>query len=120
MTFPLNPPVPGVRAATTPHRARSKPFVFTTSGTLYLPPSIPSWAACNGTATIRYFLGRKVVGSTVAALQPNCAFAGQVAFARKPDRVRKNRVVRLYVFVRFTGNGCLAPKHARVEHVTLG
>lgn len=120
MTFPLTRPVPGVTAATTPHRARSKPFVFTTSGTVHLPGSIPSWAGCNGTATIRYFLGRRVVAATAAAVQPNCTFAGQVSFARKPGRGPRKRIVQLYAFIHFTGNGYLAPKHARVERVTLG
>jgi hypothetical protein len=120
MTLPLTRPLPSVRASTTPHRARSKPFVFTTSGTVSPPGSIPSWAGCSGTATIRYFLGPRVAGATTAALQPNCTFAGQVAFARKPGHGPRRRIVRLYAFVRFTGNGYLAPRHAGVERVTLG
>jgi len=120
MTLPSTRPVPIVHAATTPHRVGSRPFVFTTSGAVLLPGSIPSWAGCGGTVTVRYFLGPRVVGSTLAPVQANCAFAGQVAFARKPGRGPRRRIVRLYVFVRFAGNGYLTPTHARVKHVTLG
>jgi phosphodiesterase/alkaline phosphatase D-like protein len=120
MTFPVDRPAPAVRAVTAPHHSRSRPFVFTTSGTVLLPPGIPSWAGCGGTATIRYFLGPRRVASTVAAIQPSCSFTGQVAFARKPGRGPSNRIVRLNVFIHFNGNGYLAPEHARVEHVILG
>lgn len=120
MTYPLSPPAPRVRAFTSPHFVPSEPFVFTTSGYIAGPSWIPGAYDCTGDVAIRFFLGRREVGSTLAAVQPNCTYAGQVAFSRLPGRGKRGRHVVLWGFVRFLGNGYLATAHARPRAVTLG
>jgi hypothetical protein len=118
MTEPYPRPFPGVTALTTPHKDKKKPFTFTTFGTV--SGQYPADLQCTGTATIRYLLGRKQVASTVAALQPNCTFSGQVVFRHLPGRGSPRRQVDLRVLILFNGNGYLAPKSARAEQVVLG
>ena len=117
MTEPYPRPYPHVGAVTTPRRVRHRPFVFTTFGTVTGP--YPASLQCNGTVTIRYLLGGRQVGGTTTAVQPNCTFAGQVAFARKPGRHPRPREV-LQLLIHFNGNGWLAPKFAHGEGVRLG
>jgi hypothetical protein len=116
LTEPSPRPVPRVRASTTPHRARNKPFVFTTNATVIGPGLIPAADQCNGGAAIRYYNGKRVVGFTVAALAPNCTFSAPVSFSR---RIGKHST-RLRVAIHFRGNGYLAPADAPSEYVTLG
>ncbi|MGO9900895.1 MAG: fibronectin type III domain-containing protein [Solirubrobacteraceae bacterium] len=116
LTEPSPRPIPRVRASTTPHRARHKPFVFTTNATVVGPASIPAPYECTGSAAIRYWDGRKVVRLTVAALAPNCTFSAPVSFAHQIGR----HSTRLRVTIFFRGNGYLAPVNARSEFVTLG
>lgn len=116
LTEPSPRPVPRVRASTTPHRARHKPFVFTTNATVIGPASIPAAYGCTGVAAIRYWDGKKVVRFTVAALAPNCTFSAPVSFAHQIGR----HSTRLRVTIFFRGNGYLAPVNARSEYVTLG
>ncbi len=120
MTYPSARPVAHVRATTIPHRARRKPFLFTTSGRVVGPSWIPGAFACSGTVTIKSFFAARRVRYSAAAVQPDCTFAAQTAFARKPGRGPKNRQVRLNVFIRFLGNGYLAPTTPRRETIVLG
>jgi hypothetical protein len=115
LTEPSPRPVPRLRATTSPSRARSKPFVFTTRATVSGPGWIPASLACTGSAAIRYFDGKRLVGFAVATVQPNCTLSTQVAFRRKIGR----RATPLKVVVHFRGNGYLAPVD-RTDHVTLG
>ncbi len=116
LTEPSPRPIPRVRASTIPHRARRKPFVFTTNGTVIGSASIPASYECTGSAAIRYWEGRKVVRLTVAALAPNCTFSSPVSFSHQIGR----HPTRLRVTIFFRGNGYLAPVKARSEFVTLG
>jgi hypothetical protein len=118
MTFPARRQAPGVRASTRPHRARRRPFVFTTSGMILPPRSIPAAFACSGNVTIRFFLGRRRVSFILVPIQPNCTFSGTTAFNRRPGRGRGRR--RLRVVIRYAGTGYLAPASARRETVVLG
>jgi hypothetical protein len=119
MTLPSPRPVPQVHALTTPHRARHRPFVFTTYGTVSGPSSFSPAQDCNGNATIRYLLRRRVVALIVTAVQPNCTFSAQMRFAHKPGRHRRRKLT-LRVLITFDGNGYLAPVRARPEKVVLG
>ena len=114
LSEPSPRPAPRVRATTTRFRASSKQYVFATHGTVSLPALIPASYGCAGTAAIRYLLGKREYASTLAPLQPNCVFSGQVSLRR-----RRLRPVRLRVLVHFTGNGYLAPRSARAEQVVL-
>lgn len=121
MTYPSPRPLPAVSARTKPHRKRKQPFVFTTTGSLAGPSSIPQVYACSGEVTIKSFFGARRVGFAVATVQPNCTFSAQTEFFRKPPgHGPANRVARLNVFVRFLGNGYLAPVRARRETIVLG
>ncbi len=120
MTYPSHPPVARLSALIAPHRARSKPFLFTTSGSVGGPSWIPGLFACAGTITIKSFFGPRRVGYSTAPVQPNCTFAAPTVFPRKPGRGPKNRQVPLNVFIRFLGNGYLAPTAPRRETIVLG
>ncbi len=118
MTYPSVASVPRVRARTTPRHARSHPFVFTTSGRVIGPSSVPDQFACSGTAEVRLFLGRRRVAREFAPVQPTCTFSVQTGLAHRPGH-RHGRV-RLRVLVQFLGNGYLARHRAAVEHVSVG
>jgi hypothetical protein len=120
MTLPRHRPVPSIRARTKPGHDGHKPFTFTTSGSIKGPNFIPALYDCNGNVTVRFFFGRRRVGSTLLPLQPNCKFAGQTVFNRLPHHGRVPRPVKLTVFVRYAGNGYLTPRKAKPETVTEG
>ncbi|MGA2929047.1 MAG: fibronectin type III domain-containing protein, partial [Solirubrobacteraceae bacterium] len=120
LTEPSPRPVPSVRASTTPHRDRRRPYVFTTGATVVLPSSIPAAYGCNGTATIRYLFGRRVIRTVTAGVQSNCTLGVQTGFNRLPGRGSAGRQVTLKIAIEFNGNGYLAPAKARAEHVRLG
>jgi hypothetical protein len=121
-TFPTLRPYPKVHAATKPHRAPSKPFVFTTTGSVVPSRSFPSAVECNGFVAIRYFLGHRQVALRFATVQPNCTFSHQATFAHTfayhPGHKRPGSE-RLRLVVRFRGNSYLAPEPAPNEHVNL-
>jgi|GEM_PF-4449951 len=120
MTLPARRPIPRVRAGTSPRRARRRPFVFTTRGSVTHPGWIPAAYACTGDVAIRFLRGRRQVAQTLVPLQPSCAFSGRTVFRRLPGRGRRRRAVTLTVRVRFTGNGYLAPRRGRAQTVVLG
>jgi hypothetical protein len=122
VTLPSPRPVPRVTATTVPHKARRKPFVFTTYGTVVGSPAFPAAGQCTGDARVRYFFGRRQVSSAVVPIQPNCTFSSQAAFTHTFARrgQKRPRVQRLRVQIRFLGNGYLAPASPRNEHVVLG
>lgn len=75
MTYPSPRPVPRVEARTSPGRARHRPYVLTTSGSVIGPASIPDQYACNGNVTIRFFRvgsrsGSRSPGSSPTARLP--------------------------------------------------
>lgn len=115
-TLPFPRPLPRVRASTGPHRARHKPYLFSTTGQVALPASIPAALGCNGTVAIRYFVGHRSVALGLAAVQPNCSFGGAVTFHKLVNKVS----TRLRVEIRFRGNAYLASTSARVQRVRLG
>lgn len=120
MTFPSPRPIPRVPARTTPGRDRHRPFVFTTSGKVVGPASIPKSLSCFQNVTVRFMLGRKVVGFGFADVLPDCTFRTQTVFNRLPGRGNRRRQVSLRVLIHYRGNGYLAPADAKVERVTLG
>ncbi len=122
-TFPSPRPKPQVSARTTPGRDKGRPFVFTTSGKVIGPASIPKSLSCFSDATIHFMLGRRLVGFGLATVLPDCTFTAQTVFNRMPGRAKKHqrhRQVHLRVFIHFRGNGYLAPSDAKPESVTLG
>jgi hypothetical protein len=120
MTYPSPRPVPAVFASTRPHRARHRPYVFTTTGVVAGHPSIPNQYACNGNVTIRFFRGLRQVGFTLAGIQPNCTFSARTVFGRIPGGRRGPRPVGLRVVIRSIHNNYLGTNRAPIEHVKLG
>jgi hypothetical protein len=114
MTYPAKRPTPSVRQSTNPRHRSHRPFAFTTTGRVSHPSWIPDQYACTGQVRVRWFLGRRAIKTVLVPLQPNCTFAAQTLFHRHWKQP-------LNGFVRFLGNGYLAPAatahHARV---TLG
>jgi phosphodiesterase/alkaline phosphatase D-like protein len=119
MTYPSPRPVPRVTGNTRPGRARHKPYVLSTSGSLIGPSWMPAGYRCSGNVTIRFFAGVKQVAFTLAGVQPNCAFSAQSVFTRKPLR-KVHGPVRLRIVVRYVSTPYLATNRAGIEHVTLG
>jgi hypothetical protein len=115
LTEPAIRPHPRLRASTKPGRASQKPYVFTTTAQLSGPSFIPAALGCVGDATIRYFDGKRQVGSTSAVVQPDCTFSAQVSFRR----LIGHRRAALKVEIQFDGNGYFAAVQS-TEHVTLG
>lgn len=120
-TLPDPAPAPSVSAKTTPRRAKHAPYVLTTNGTVHVPASIPASVACFGSATVKYFVGKRQVGFTSASLLGNCTFSATTKFSKLPGKHKRHQKTEtLKVFVHFRGNGYLAAAFARTEKVTLG
>lgn len=122
ITYPSPRPVPQVRATTRPHRARHRPYELTTHATVLGPRSLPDPIACgqNANATISYFLGRRRVAFSFAAVQSNCTFSSTVVFKHGFRHRRHAGSTYLRVVIHFRGNGYLAPANAGKERVRLG
>ena len=124
-TYPTIRPYPkGLRVSTSPSRDRTKPFIFTTSGTLVPSTDFPAAPQCNGTVNVQFLVGKRQVHLGRAAVQSNCTFSTvsifNHTFALKAG-ARRPATQRLTVVVRFGGNNYIAPsKNPRIGHVTLG
>lgn len=105
-----------VTVRTTPSRARHKPFLFTTTGTVVPAVAFPPGVACTGLVNIRYLSARRAVAFRRVALQSNCTYGTQVGFRR----LIGHRKAELRVVVRFKGNAYLRPAGARTRRVRLG
>jgi hypothetical protein len=124
-TFPtVRPYPPAFRASTAPSRDRTKPFIFTTTGSLVPSSRFVSSAQCTGNVFVRYFIGARQVSLSRTSIQADCTYRSQAVFthtfAFKVGGKRPS-TEQLRVEVRFGGNGYLAPTaRARVGHVILG
>lgn len=114
-TEPSTRPKPGLSVHTSPSRDRSKPYTFTTTGKLSGANSIPSASKCSGTASLKYYVGRRKIGSVAAQVGPDCSFSGQNAFRH----VHAATPARITIKVHFNGNGYIAPVD-RSNTVTAG
>jgi hypothetical protein len=114
LSEPSPRPVPALNARTTRSRVPPQRFLFTTTGTVGLPASIPAAYGCGGDVLISYVWGRHTYASTLAPVGTNCAFAGQVSVRR-----RRRHPVELRVVIRFEGNGYLAPRTVHAGRVLL-
>jgi phosphodiesterase/alkaline phosphatase D-like protein len=119
MTHPTTRPKAGIKARTKPGIDRKQPYTFTTSGSVNRR-GFPGGFACNGQLTVKYFSGRKRVGTFLIPLGGNCTFSGKNTFRKLPRQGRVHGQVHLTVRIRYGGNGYLAPVNAKPEHITLG
>jgi hypothetical protein len=118
MTYPVRRPVPRVRARTVPGRATHKPFTFVTIGRISHPAWMPPTYACSGNVRVRWWLGRRKVKTTIVSLRPDCTFAAQTVFTRRPPHAPKP--TPLIGFVTYLGTGYLAPAQTpHRRHITL-
>jgi hypothetical protein len=115
-TAPFPPPAPRVTATTTPRKRRHKPFTFNTFGRVIGPQTLPQSEACSANAIVDFYLGRRLLHSTSAAIQPNCTFFAQTSLGHSP---RRHGAAKLTVKVRFVGNIWLSAASARDQTVTL-
>ena len=119
MTHPAKRPKAGITARTKPGTDRSRPYSFTTSGTIN-HRNIPGTFGCNGQITVKYFSGRHRVGTFLIPLGGDCRFSGKNTFHKLPKRGRVDHRVHLKVEIRYGGNGYLAPVSAKNEAIALG
>lgn len=114
-TRPLHAPKAGLHARTTPGRDARSPYRFTTRGSLRGGHFIPAADRCTGTVDVRFYNGRRRLGSGVANVASNCTFSVSTRFRHSHARGR----VGLRVVVAFAGNGYLASS-STIDHVTVG
>lgn len=120
-TLPDPAPTPRLRATTKPSRAKHRPYVVTTTGSVSVPSSVPASLACFGSASIRYLVNGHQVGSTLAQLLGNCTFSATARYSKLPGkRQRHHKTESLKVLVRFRGNGYIGPSATKTDTVTLG
>jgi hypothetical protein len=117
MTLPIHRPVPQIHARTTPHRDATKPYVFTTSGSVHGPSWIPAIYDCRGNVSIRYFRGSRRIGSTLVPLGPDCKFSGQTVFNKLPGG---HAPVAITVIAHYLGNFYLTPHKTSGQTITFG
>lgn len=118
MTLPLHRPVPQIRARTKPLHDASKPFVFTTTGSVHGPSWIPAIYDCRGNVSIRFFRGSRRIGSTLVPLGPDCKFSGQTVFNKHPGNTPGP--VAITVVAHYLGNFYLTPHKTSGQTITLG
>lgn len=114
-TEPSTRPKPRLNVHSSPSRDRRKPYAFTTTGKLNGASNIPSTSKCSGTATLKYYIAGRKIGSLTAQVGPDCSFSGQNSFRR----VRAATPARITIKVHFNGNGYIAPV-GRSNTVTAG
>jgi len=118
MTLPLHRPVPQIHAKTRPLRDASKPYVFTTTGSVHGPSWIPAIYDCRGNVSIRFFRGSRRIGSTLVPLGSGCTFSGQTTFNKLPGN--GPGPVAITVVTHYLGNFYLTPHKTSGQTITLG
>lgn len=114
-TKPLTPPVPKLRARTTPAVSPTAPYRYTTQGTIGGAGAIPAAQRCAGTVGIRYYDGNRQVAFAAAPVDGSCGFSAPVSVTR----LRGPAPAVLTVRVWYRGTGYVA--HAvTYDRVTAG
>ena len=104
-------------AKTTPGRDRKRPYRYTTSGKLVLPPGVTPAQACAGGGTIAIVFGAgKLKLPMTAALKADCSYKTSIAF---PSRRSLGRG-RLSVKTSFAGNAVVGAAKAKAQKVRAG
>lgn len=114
-TEPQVRPRPRLTARTTPSRDRSRPYVFTTAGSLHGAGSIPAPLRCAGKVGLRYYQGSHRVGLIAVPVGPNCRFTARASFKHLSGHGPRP----LSITIDFRGNGYVAPA-SRTNYVTAG
>ena len=119
-TFPSPAPKPDVTSSATPRAVRAAPYTFVVSGRIVNPSATPASLACVGTAEISLGDGHKTLAKVLAPVQPDCTYAGSLTLRHLPGHGAKGRVMKLGVYVHFSGGDYLAAAGAKKATVTLG
>jgi CotH kinase protein len=113
------PPVAGrlrprrLTTRVTPGRDERRPYRFTISGSLLLPPGLSRATACNGRVAVRIKAGARTVSLRRATLRKSCTFASTVTFRKRGFGGRRKLTVQAH----FEGNGSLLPRSAATKTV---
>ncbi len=100
-----------ITAKLRPRRDRRRPFRFTVSGRVVLPPGLRRGRGCGqGRFSVQYKAGGKTISNRRPALRKSCRYRSTVVFR---SRKRFSRRSRLTVRVRFHGNDRLRPQRVR-------
>jgi hypothetical protein len=114
-TYPSFRRTPRMSTRTKPGRVTSKPYTFTTSGTLSGANFVPQALRCTGRVTVHFMDGKRQVAGAVATVNPDCSFSTPVPF----KRLIKGGPAALTVAIHYKGNGYFKPVDG-TDHVTLG
>jgi hypothetical protein len=114
-TFPVNRVKAGFRAKLVPRHARTKPFLYTVSGSVLPRGFPPGRTGCYGTVLIHFMFGHKVVASALTTVQPTCTYSSLFKFTH----LIKHKPRKLWVWVHFRGNDYLTPS-TRWKRARLG
>jgi hypothetical protein len=115
-TVPLKRFRAKVTARTVPERARHKPYLFSTSGTVVPLIALPPGVGCTGVVKVRFLVGNRSVALRRVPVQANCTYLTGIGFRH----LIHHTATRLRVKVHFTGNSYLRPASARTRRVRLG
>lgn len=136
-----------VTATTTPQRARTRPYTFTTRGTVVAPPNCaagtpsdgtcvpflcpfgvtdpaycvapPVAILCSGSVSVTFKI--LIADSSITISSRNVDLAPDCTYrSRVRFRSRTRRRATLQVFVRFEGNDLLLPRSAATDTVRIG
>lgn len=116
LTYPSPRFVPRLSSRTRPGQARSAPFAFTTTGRLTGAQQVPPGQGCTSSVTVKFFRGRRQVGSSTVPILPDCRYSATATFHHS----KGSRPAHLTVKVHYQGSGYLAPVDARNGSVTVG
>jgi hypothetical protein len=116
ITQPFPRPFPTLHVNASPRRARSKPYLYTITGTVVPPAKFPPAWSCNGTVAVRFILNQHTRALALATVQPNCTFSTQFQF----HRLIGKHSTRLRLGIRFRGNAYIESTSAPRQYVWLG
>jgi hypothetical protein len=100
-TEPLNRPKPRLSTRTRPSHDASKPYTFSTGGTLHGDTFIPALERCAGNVGLRYRIGKHQIGFVVVPVGTNCKFAASDSFRH----IHLHGPTSIRISIDFRGNG---------------
>ena len=112
-TEPSTRPRPSLSVRSTPGRSKHTPYSYTTSGSLGGATSIPASVKCNGSVSLKYYVGTRRIGNENGPVGSDCKFSVPNAFRhlRAPARIT--------IKIHFNGNGYLTSAD-KTNTVTAG
>ena len=102
-TEPLNRPKPRLSTRTRPSHDASKPYTFSTGGTLHGDTFIPALERCAGNVGLRYRIGKHQIGFVVVPVGTDCKFTASDSFRH----IHVHGPTSIRISIDFRGNGYL-------------